>query len=69
MCRLDGLKFGYVFVLFAGIAIGVVLKSELAILLLHIVYTRSSREIEVGICKSWLAWASVKVQVARFDVQ
>ena len=49
MRGLDSLEFGYVFFLFAGIAVGMVLQGELAVLLLHFFAARSGRQVEVGI--------------------
>jgi hypothetical protein len=47
---LDGLELGYVFFLFAGVAVGVVLQGEPAVLLLHFLAARSGWQVEIGIC-------------------
>lgn len=46
---LDGLELGYVFFLFAGVAVGVVLQSEPAVLFLHFFAARGGWQVEVGI--------------------
>ena len=54
MCSLDSLKFGDVLFFFAGVAIGVVLQSEFAVLLLHFFAARGGGQIEVSIYVKWL---------------
>ena len=53
MCSLDSLEFGYIFFFFAGGAIGMVLQSKFAVLLLYFVAACSSGQIEVSIYIKW----------------
>jgi hypothetical protein len=46
---LDSLELGYVFFLFAGVAIWVVLQGQPAVLFLHFIAARSGGQVEVGI--------------------
>jgi len=53
MCSLDSLEFWDVFLFFAGVAIGMVLQSEFAVLLLYFVAACGGGQVEVSIYAKW----------------